>query len=928
MFSESTDCRCTGVSEGLGLSPASSPASSSASSDVNGTLVIDDSNDHVLTMKQNCCPTILLINATSLNKANSLELLNAELVTNNVMVCLVCETWFKSAIADVMCSIPNYYLFRKDRGQKKGGGICIWLRDDLKGKRLSLPSDAGKFFELMAVYCENGPRHIIFYLCYNPPKSRYDVGSLVEHIEADIEYLELNFSQAEIVVAGDFNLLNCDFLTAQCGLSLLCTNATHGNNVLDKIFITAGLCYTAVAYKTCLKTKHYGVLARCCVEPVASKAETTAVKVRVYDLREPFLCKLRAVVAERMDRSWTVSDYPEFLAALKDSILSAIPHRMVSLRQRDPAYLTPAVKMLLKERLRHRRAGRLALADLVAVKINGMIVEANNASLKYLDHKCSANLWKEVNAGSTRRGVAGMASDISPDAANIYFASFSQCMVEASVQVAKSGTRGMRCMEMRGLSQGGSNCLYQEDRNSCVVDAIQVERKLRCLKHTAPGPDEIPSWFYRSCSVEVSTAVASIFNDSLRIGRVPEAWKTAIVTPVPKISNATSLGDYRPISVTSVLSRVAESVIAKDFLLPALLVSKKDNQFAYRPTGSTTSALVFLLHRITHLLETNRYVRCLLVDFSKAFDKVDHEILLQKVSSLPVPLQVVDWIAAFLTCRTQVTKINGQKSCAASISAGVVQGSAVGPVLFSIMIADLMPSGVANEICKYADDASLLVPECTDVGIAEEWEGVKTWALSNKLEINKQKTKEIVFHQPSPRADLNLKVIDAIEQVDSVKLLGVYLANNFKFSIHVRNIITTCNQRFYVLRMLKRKGLSVKCLKIVYTALVLNKITYAISAWAGFLSSSEVSQFNSVLKKAFRYGYTDKVLEFEELQSSTDRKLFEKIQRVGNCLNCILPECINGVHALRSRGHLYKLPNCRKRLHRQSFLVRALFDNV
>jgi len=109
----------------------------------------------------------------------------------------------------------------------------------------------------------------------------------------------------------------------------------------------------------------------------------------------------------------------------------------------------------------------------------------------------------------------------------------------------------------------------------------------------------------------------------------PNHWKHALVTPVPKVTKPSHLSELRPISVTSILSRVTERIIVKKYLIPSLPQSLLNDQFAHRPTGSTTAALIVLNHHVAKLLETNSYVRCLVVDFSKAFDTINHVILAQ-----------------------------------------------------------------------------------------------------------------------------------------------------------------------------------------------------------------------------------------------------------------------------------------------------------
>ena len=180
---------------------------------------------------------------------------------------------------------------------------------------------------------------------------------------------------------------------------------------------------------------------------------------------------------------------------------------------------------------------------------------------------------------------------------------------------------------------------------------------------------------------------------------------------MPKVTPPKCLSDLRPISVTSILSRLCERYVVKQYLLPAIRSDDVVDQFAFRPTGSTTAALIYILYHITLLLETNDYVRCLPVDFSKAFDTVNHFILIEKLQKLDIPLIVINWIINFLTDRKQQVVINGRRYSRLSITRSILQGSGLGLLLFLIYILDVKPICKINILCKYADDLSQLCPQ-------------------------------------------------------------------------------------------------------------------------------------------------------------------------------------------------------------------------
>jgi len=173
--------------------------------------------------------------------------------------------------------------------------------------------------------------------------------------------------------------------------------------------------------------------------------------------------------------------------------------------------------------------------------------------------------------------------------------------------------------------------------------------------------------------LELAEPVAHLYNCSIHSGVVPNPWRIAVVTPVPKVPCPVSLNDYRPISITPILSRIAEKFLVRRFIRPAIPAD------AFKPTGSTTCALVCLQHCITQMLETNSYVRCIVVDFSKAFDIINHAVLLSKISTFAIPGSVLNWIIDFLTERQQFCRIGGELSAPAFINRSIIQGSGLGP---------------------------------------------------------------------------------------------------------------------------------------------------------------------------------------------------------------------------------------------------------
>ena len=184
-------------------------------------------------------------------------------------------------------------------------------------------------------------------------------------------------------------------------------------------------------------------------------------------------------------------------------------------------------------------------------------------------------------------------------------------------------------------------------------------------------------------AASISKPLTHIFNLSLGSGIIPSQWKQAIIIPLQKIPNPLSCSDFRPTSLTTIPSCVLDKIVVRTFLYPIFLSPTHhqlfNDQFAFRPTGSTDAALISILHHITSLLASNSYIRVIALDFSKAFDTVRHASVLSKLSSLPIEDQFYNWAVNYFMDHSHVTKYQGSSSSSASINASVLAQLFVNP---------------------------------------------------------------------------------------------------------------------------------------------------------------------------------------------------------------------------------------------------------
>ena len=385
------------------------------------------------------------------------------------------------------------------------------------------------------------------------------------------------------------------------------------------------------------------------------------------------------------------------------------------------------------------------------------------------------------------------------------------------------------------------------------TDKDEVKQIFRKIKQSNFSPCGISGEFLAIFSDMIAHPFSVLLNRIILFeGYFPKLWKIAHITPVYKRSGSkVDKANYRPISLLPTLSKVCESIIHKrllDHCITNKLIS--DRQAAYLKGDSTVSQLVYLTNKIRENWGYKKYTQIVWLDISSAFDKVWHSGLLSKLKQIGVTGKFLEVIESYLSGRQQVVVVEGTKSSSKLVTAGVPQGSCLGPLLF-ILYINSISEGLESEVLLFADDSSLIVSGDSPSDMAEvlnrDLTKISNWASNWKITFNPKKTKTMFFIQPQSKRvnSVNIYHNDVpVKEVFEHKHLGVILTPTLDWSRHIHEICTKAYWKLSVLRRISQ--LKRKTLNLMYKLTVRSVIEYALIVIGNNIKVVDLNKLNRI----------------------------------------------------------------------------------
>ena len=818
---------------------------------------------------------------------NKLDILSTELMDFDILA--FSETWLHPNIQTTDLLIQNFKPpERKDRVTDPHGGVMIYVKDTLFYKRRHDLEPIN--VECIWIEIHLNHTRVLFGLFYRPPEANAAYFSSIE----DSISLAMDTQIDNIIVTGDFNLDTLSYNTCRkvsglCDLFSLYqtitepTHYTENSSSLIDIILTSdknNLIYSGVADPFLQQEIRY----HCPIYGIFKYTKPTRKSFtrRVWSYDRGNYDLLRTKVANTdwdslsdPDVNTHASNITNHLNALTTE---CIPNKTIRIRPSDPPWITTTIRKLIRKRKRAyqkaKQAGTQRLWNNFKKLRNKVIASIRLSKQQYYDNLSNKLKSKPL---TSKDWWSTLKSFISPLSKSSVPTLEKDGLVYSDDTDKANLLNDFFCdqtlLDDSNAEVPNINCNVNSILSNLVITPEEVESVLKSLPlGKAVGTDDINNRTLRELAHELSYPVCSLINHSLRLGIFPDIWKDALVCPIPKGGNTASVSNYRPISLLSCLEKVPERVVFKH-----LYNHFRDNdilsplQSGFVPGDSTTNQLTFLFNAFCKALDSEKEVRVVFCDVSKAFDRVWHKGLLCKLKAAGISGSLLSWFSSYLSGRRQRVVLPGTHSDWNYIQAGVPQGSILGPLLFLLYINDIV-NDIGSNIRLFADDTSLFLvvenPDTAAETLNSDLEKISQWAKTWLVKFNPAKTESLLISRKiiQPAHPPLFMLNEQIQEVENHKHLGIHFDNDGNWHAHINYIKEKAWNRIKIMRKLKFQ-LDRKSLETIYTSFIRPILEYANEIWDN-CTEYEQEDLEKIQREAARIATgTTKLISLENLNS-------------------------------------------------------------
>ena len=865
----------------------------------------------------------------TLNVTKVLEL-NTYISQVNPDVVLLNETWLNKSIKDYeVIQHKNYTVFRSDRSQlthpsdpscpkkfrKFGGGVLIAVKSDLEAsvKRLSMRKGA----EIVSVEIEVGQQKFIFCTIYR-------VGTLGEDNHKSIMNSLRSFYggrvHKNIFIVGDLNLssvewplsennnsargIDLKFLDSfhELGLKQLINCPTHNKGKVLDLLLTNNSSLVkntkVLDNEVLCKSDHYPISFS-----VACKVNhLKPPKRKIYNYKRANWDQLNRDIGQ-VDWHQTIDCMePETAWKTFKEILFTCIDRSIPKINVNGNFSSPWFDSECYEAYRSKE----------------------RAHIKF---KASPSISRELKRDITRKKFKKICCTKMRD--NLYNHDDPALITKKFWSHVKANSKSHRipeCVQLKGIfrrtpkekcdlfneyffdqfSEASSYGIPIDWSNDDAFDIEFTPTKVECLlkklnSNKACGPDAIHGKILKKCAASLSTPLSLLFSLSYNTGSIPKEWKMANIVPVHKKGSKDDIENYRPISLTSLVMKTLERVIKEELLIRIMpLLDTRQHGFL-NAKSCTTNMVSFSDSVVLSINDCKTFgTDVVYFDFSKAFDSVNHDLILLKLKYyFGIDGRLLKFIENYLKEREQCVVLDNAKSSSKPVLSGVPQGSILGPIFFVIFINDL-PACLSQgtSVALYADDTKIWRPIYSDIDhtiLQNDIDNLNDWAAKNKMKFHPQKCKVVsLCSRESPlsiRSTLGIFTFpfaqfqytiggDPLQYAESEKDLGILINSSFDFNGHIDSIISKANQQFGLLRRTCHFVNDFKRRRALYLTLVRSQFEHCSPVWRPS-GKTNLDKFDIFQKKCIKW-----ILSEEEHSYHSSITYLRKCRQVN-----ILPLC-------------------------------------
>jgi len=829
-------------------------------------------------------------------------------------IVIITETFLRPSVPNSFISIEGFDAYRRDRKicqcrqsgcsrAHKGGGILIYALSSLNCEIYNTANDCESMWLKISFPLRDYNQPLFVNASYVPPSS--DESIIIDYLARTTNDLLEEFPGSVLLIGGDFNRISLQELIIDTGLSILDSPPTRGEARLDLLLTNMpNLINSVSTFETSAGSDHLGLIA--C--PKYKLPPVRRLQHFRYFSHNGHRKLNESLIHVDFSPLYHITDPNEAAEWLEKRIgqcfASSFPIKQVSMSNRDPSWITPKVKWFINKKKLAIRKHQYAKAELYDKRIK-------TARMKSLEQHGSKAWWKSVDAMTHRKHEKN------------------KIIEHAFTPNRLNEDLAMRCAMKRNEVRETPPSFHLEGHEVPNLTLYEVAGVIRKCKRTASGPSDIPYFLFKDYWNVLAQHYHYVWNLSLGSGTFPRCYKRADVIPIPKVKNAKQVDDVRGVSITSIAARLFEKIVHRKYITPNIVELSDCHQFAYKPGLSTSDCLLTLQHFILSSLDLPQVdgVHAAMIDYSKAFDRVNQE----KAARLQQPFIkspfIQKWLYDFSIERQQRVKWNGSQLQFLPVDRGCSQGTVGGPGIFSMYTDDVRAINNGSVILKYSDDTTCLTP-CMKVPAFHDKNTFQSEIASlikmteeKDLEVNVKKSKHIRFCLNRRPFCQCLGVEKKFDTVDEITILGVIFQSDCSFRRHCKRLLSALRSMMFLFKDLSLQNVNVEDKHKVFEALVVSRIRYGLSVYGS--DANSLKKIDDFLARCYiRQISKNRISVYDLLREEDQRNMTNILYNSKHPLHEYLIR--HKKHRITRHGFTSTQPHVKNEAFRKAFTNRIL----